>query len=487
MKRRDFLRHGAMALAPLAGCTPPPRTSVSAGSGPPAARVIVVGAGLAGLAAAHELTRAGVEVAVLEARDRPGGRVHTLREPFSDGLHTEEGAVFLPDNHELTMGYCREFGLPLVPVVERAAGKLYHVRGRLIRFGRGGNPTWPFPLTDEEAQLGYSGIWKKYVGDALHDLGDPSTPDWPTDPRVERLDRMNGAEFLAARGASPGAIALLGVGYFDLLGDGLESYSALLLVRDLALSQTPHQTFSIKGGNDRLPRAFASVLGHRIHYNSPVVQVTPGERGARVVVERRGEHQTLTADHVIVAIPFSVLRRLDVGPGLTPTKRQAIDELPYTSVARVYLQANHRFWVDEELPTSASTDLPVKWIFEPTLNQPGPRGILECYTAGPPARAMTNMAPQERIDYALSYVDHVYPEIRRHFERGASKCWDEDPWARGAYAWFRPGQMRSLLPHIARPEGRLHFAGEHASAWPGWTQGALASGVRAAQEILTAA
>src|SRR5467141_1128246 len=130
MKRRDFLRHGAMALAPLAGCTPPPRTSVGAGSGPPAARVIVVGAGLAGLAAAHELTRAGVEVAVLE----------------------------------------------------RAAGKLYHVRGRLIRFGRGGNPTWPFPLSDEEAQLGYSGIWKKYVGDALHDLGDPSTRDWPTDP-----------------------------------------------------------------------------------------------------------------------------------------------------------------------------------------------------------------------------------------------------------------------------------------------------------------
>jgi len=131
--------------------------------------------------------------------------------------------------------------------------------------------------------------------------------------------------------------------------------------------------------------------------------------------------------------------------------------------------------------------LPVKWIFEPTLNQPGPRGILECYTAGAPARAMTNLAQQDRIEYALSYADRVYPGILRHFERGASKCWDEDPWARGAYAWFRPGQMRSLLPHIARPEGRLHFAGEHASAWPGWTEGALVSGVWAAQEILTAA
>src|SRR5205814_9975841 len=102
MKRRDFLRHGAMALAPLAGCTPPPRTSVSAGSGPPAARVIVVGAGLAGLAAAHELTRAGVAVAVLEARDRPGGRVHTLPAPFTDRPPTGEGAGSLPDHHALT-------------------------------------------------------------------------------------------------------------------------------------------------------------------------------------------------------------------------------------------------------------------------------------------------------------------------------------------------------------------------------------------------
>ncbi len=289
MKRREFIGHGAVALSALAGCTPRPRTSVRAGPGPRAGRVIVVGAGLAGLAAAHELTRAGVEVTVLEARDRPGGRVHTLREPFSDGLYAEEGAVFLPDNHELTMGYCREFGLPLVPVHARAAGKLYHVRGQLIRLVRGGNPTWPFPLTFEEAQLGYAGILKKYVLDALRDLGDPSTPDWPTDARFERLDRMNGAEFLAARGASPGAIALLSVGYLNLLGDGLESYSALLLVRDLALSQTSRQTFSIQGGNDTLPRAFASVLGLRIRYDSPVVQLTPGERAARVVVDRRGE------------------------------------------------------------------------------------------------------------------------------------------------------------------------------------------------------
>jgi monoamine oxidase len=97
------------------------------------------------------------------------------------------------------------------------------------------------------------------------------------------------------------------------------------------------------------------------------------------------------------------------------------------------------------------------------------------------------MSASERTAFALRYIEQVYPGIGQHFERAASKCWDEDEWARGAYAWFRPGQMQSLLPAIARPEGRLHFAGEHASAWPGWMQGALESGVRAAREILDAA
>jgi monoamine oxidase len=77
----------------------------------------------------------------------------------------------------------------------------------------------------------------------------------------------------------------------------------------------------------------------------------------------------------------------------------------------------------------------------------------------------------------------VHPGLARHVEHGASVCWDADPWARGDYAWFAPGEMRAFLPHLARAEGRVHFAGDHTSPWPGWMQGALASGIRAAEEI----
>ena len=130
MKRRELLVRGTMAALGLAACGREARVHVPAsapGSSAPK-RVAVIGAGLAGLSAAYELRRSGHDVTVLEARARPGGRVHTLREPFSDGLHAEEGATFVPDNHELTLKYVRLFGLSLDPVPARPGGRLYYVR-----------------------------------------------------------------------------------------------------------------------------------------------------------------------------------------------------------------------------------------------------------------------------------------------------------------------------------------------------------------------
>jgi monoamine oxidase len=96
---------------------------------------------------------------------------------------------------------------------------------------------------------------------------------------------------------------------------------------------------------------------------------------------------------------------------------------------------------------------------------------------------MAELTSSERLDFTVIQIERILPAIREHYEGGASVCWDEDVWARGAYAWFKPGQMESLLPHIARPEGRVHFAGDHTSPWPGWMNGALQSGARAAREV----
>jgi monoamine oxidase len=113
--------------------------------------------------------------------------------------------------------------------------------------------------------------------------------------------------------------------------------------------------------------------------------------------------------------------------------------------------------------------------------------MLEAYAAGEKARNLAAMAAGERLNFTVRQMELLLPAIRQHYEGGASVCWDEEEWTRGAYAWFRPGQMERLLPHIARAEGRVHFAGDHTSPWPGWMNGALQSGNRAAREVNQAA
>src|SRR5262249_36867548 len=145
-------------------------------------RVLILGAGLAGLAAAYELDRRGYAVTVLEARTRPGGRVLTLREPFSDGLYAEAGAIFIPDDHDVTLKYARQFKLPLVPISRRTAAAMYYLRGQRVLPKAGQSEEWPLDLTAEERQLGRMGMYRKYLIDFLREIvaqADPASPDWP--------------------------------------------------------------------------------------------------------------------------------------------------------------------------------------------------------------------------------------------------------------------------------------------------------------------
>lgn len=442
--------------------------------------IIILGAGLAGLSAAYRLTQAGHDVTILEARTRAGGRVHTLREPFADGLHAEAGAMFIPESHDLTMQYIRLFRLPLIPIPTRQRMPVYYLRGRRINPERATN--WPLDLSPEEKRLGLDGMTEKYLIRVLREMGDATSLDWPPE-ELKKYDRMTYAEFLRSRGASAEALKLLRLNDADLTGDGVDRVSALMVLREARLNLDSGRLFTIRGGTDLLPKALAARLASTIRYGSPVVKLEQDMRGVKVTYLQANMYETMTADYLVCTIPFSILKDIEVSPAFSPAKQRAITELPYTSVARVYLQSRREFWTGEGLGISAYTDLPVMAIVNSTLMQQGTRGILDSYTAGEQARRVTELKETERLKFTLSQVEKVYPAIRKNFEGGTSVCWDEDRHARGAYAWFKPGQMSDLLPHIALPEGRIHFAGEHVSSWPGWMQGAFQSGHRAAREI----
>jgi monoamine oxidase len=483
MKRREFLKQSALAAA----FTFPSLKEITFSQDKlerkgAAKKVVVVGAGLAGLSAAYELAQAGHDVTILEARARPGGRVHTLREPFSDGLHAEAGAMNVFDNHDWTMKYIKLFDLTLDPLVPSNLASLLYLRGHRIEVKRGQSIEWPLDLTPDEKKLGRGGMWEKYVGPALKEMGNTTAPDWPSES-LKKYDQMTFFEFLRRRGASPDAAVLLGLGGLGGLGDGIQSVSALDLLRESVHRAIMKNGYKIRGGSDLLPRAFAARLSDKIRYGAPVVRIEHDSRQVRAVYMQAGKHAGVVADYLVCAVPFSVLRHMEISPRFSAEKQKAIEQLLYTSVARIYLQTRRRFWVEEGLSGGASTDLSNMLIYDGASNQPGTRGILETYTAGSQARQVTAMKEGERISSTLGLVEKVHPRILQDFEVGVSKCWDEDEWARGAYTWFKPGQMTSLMPHVARPEGRVYFAGEHASSLPGWMQGALESGNRVAHEM----
>lgn len=381
LSRRQFLTRSALAVA---------GALITKG---PARKVLILGAGMAGLVAAYELSQLGHDVTVLEARTRPGGRVHTLRAPFSDGLFAEEGAARIPASHDLTLKYVKAFELPLEP--------FYPSRLNAVRFDRG------------------------------------SREEVPIDGFTEAMTEHYGGD----------------------------------------LGGAPERWQKIKGGTDLLPAAFAKHLGNKIIYDAPVLRIEQDANAARVVFLKAGAPHTFTADSVLCTIPFSVLRDVEL-PALPDRKRDLIKRVRYDAVARVYLQTKNRFWEEKGLNGFAFTPAAIE-IWQPTWNQPGPRGILMTYARPGEAERITNLKEKDRIETTLKQLDGIFTGLRENFERGATKCWLDDQWSRGAWAFVGFSDYATAV----RPEGRVHFAGEHISAWSSWMQGALSSGLRAVKEI----
>ena len=489
MTRRSFLRHAALTL-PTASLLPRLAAGQAAAPGKPR-KIIVVGAGLAGLAAAWELVQLGHDVTVLEAGHRPGGRVRTLREPFADGLYAEAGAISFADSFRHVLRYAKTFGIPVVSA--KPPGKplkmVEHLRGRRVEIQAGQETAWPVDLAPGEKGLGVSALFQKYLGSTGKELGDPADPAWRLES-FAALDRVTLAEYLKSRGASEGAIHLLAAN--TPFGYGWSEVSALhRLVSDLALFQAGGAvgTRFLEGGSDRLPDAFAKALRERVWYGAPVLSIRQEPGGVRVVVRQHGGERTLEADRLVCAVPVPALRRIAVEPALSPDKRQAVEKLEYTPVTRIYIQARRRYWFERGYTGLSGTDLPIQLVNEQPFVRADDqtRGILECHIKGPEAERVGAMDQDAQIAFAVDNLEKLHPGIRDQVEGGVSVSWHEDPWIGGGYAWWKPGQLTGWMPELARPEGRIHFAGEHTSVLARTLEGALESGNRAAREISGAA
>jgi monoamine oxidase len=236
----------------------------------------------------------------------------------------------------------------------------------------------------------------------------------------------------------------------------------------------------LRGGTEHLPLAFAVALGSRIRLSTPVGRVD--QRGASVVVSGDGGW-TLEADRVLCTVPLPVLDRIQFLPGLSAAKDEAAaGAFSYQASTRVFVQFSTRFWEAEGWNGWAITDWPEE-LWHPTWDLPGGRGVLLSYVRGARALEIDALPGPEKVQAVLDHWESVFPGANAHAEASAVHSWQEDPWSGRAWAAPTGTQLAAYGDAIREPEGRIHFAGEHTSDDRGWMQGALASGLRAVQEI----
>ncbi len=457
--RRDFLKTLSLALAamPLRPVLSFPQAGTakffSRQKTARPKKVIIIGAGLAGLTTGYELMQAGHDVTILEARNRAGGRVFTVRE-FADGLHAECGAEWIEHTHDYLFRYIEEFGLSLY-------------RGRFADTEDEGLQFSPRARQTHEKLEGTA----KAINPFEHQV--PSHPE---------LDKLSFYEFLKQNEAPAEMIEQMQRSVSVLMAINIESISALHLLNEYALPES-RASFRIAGGNDQLPKTLAGQLRDHIYYSRPVMKIAHDTAGVRVTFLENGLQQTISGERLVIAAPFTCVRKIEIAPALSSEKMKAIATLSYGQILKAPLQFRERFWLNQaDAPRKGLQDM-IGSVYEASGGQPGPRGLLVAYIPDKSGMAMGSIPPEQRLEKILTKVSEIHPEAPRFYEGGYVKWWQEDSWAGGAYAYFRPGEITTVRTMIAKPEGRIHFAGEHTAGWQGYMNGAVESGHRVAEEI----
>ena len=443
-------------------------------------RVVVIGAGMAGLVAAYELQRQGHDPILLEAQNRVGGRLYTCRD-FAPGLYAELGGMRIPRAHDLTLAYCREFGLELRPFVMDSPNGLVYVGGERMTMAevQAEPARLPFSLADHEAGRTADDLWSDAIADIKALLESEGESAWGQ--IAAEYDQYSLYEFLKLKGFSEGAIEYYAV--MNFVEADLNNAAVEALREDLGGAYVDMQ--EIVGGMDRLPNAFYERLPDRVAFGTEVHAIEQESDSVTVHYKTEATRASVSGDYAICTLPFPVLRSVEMLTPLSREKQRAIRQLNYHASTKVLFQVRRRFWEDEGITGGATvTDLGIRRMNYPAPDPSTSRGVLlASYTWGQDALQWGAMDPETRLEEALDDVARIHPQVREEFEVGTSHAWYGDRWARGAFALFAPEQQTQLQEAITRPEGRIHFAGEHCSLYHAWIQGALESGIRAAREI----
>ncbi len=463
LSRRQF----ATGLAAVALGAP---RLVRAGSRP-SADVLVLGAGLSGLAAALTLKRAGASVVVLEARPRVGGRTYTYND-LPD--NPEVGAVEIGDSYTRTHAWASEFGLEIAPS-QFPRGLTVHVGGITMDASEWAESEVN-PLADSERGIAPNRLQSHYL---RQDVPLARAELWDS-PDSAAID-VSISDALRARGASEAAIDLINIAGTHNHSDRM---SALIPWRSVRMFETETGVGRLSAGTGELPKAMAAELDTtELRLQAPVSEIEAGKQGVRVLTQ---SGESFHAAQCVCTLPLGCLRNVRVKAPLSTAQRQAIDAIEYTKASIALIDAEP-FWEDDGLAPNMWTDTPLERIFPRTNRATGEIVGLKVFVNGDGADAVDALSDQAFASMAVDTIRKIRPASQgTKLEVKFRHSWGRDPFARGGYTAWPPGKVAAFRSALREPVPRLHFAGEHMALDAPGLEGAVRSGERAAHEILGA-
>jgi monoamine oxidase len=488
LSRRDLLKlAGATGLA--ASLSTLYTGPAGAADGP---RIVVVGAGLAGLTCAYRLKQAGYAAAVYEAADRIGGRCWTLRGAFADGQLAERGGELIDQGHTAIRQLAQELGLMLDNLLAaeiNGTEPCYYFDGA------------PYPFTQATNDL--KGIYQ-----TLH--RDVSEASYPTlynnyTQRGYQLDQLSVRDWINQN--VPGGIGsrlgqLLDVAYNIEYGAETSVQSSLNMLYLLGYSGQgqlrifgpSNEKYHVRGGNDQIVQRLANNLTGQIQLSNALVAIKQNTNNTYTLTFQAGlATTTVTADRVVLALPFSILRSsVDYkSAGFKALKQTAIKELGMGTNSKLHVQFSTRHWNNLGCNGETFADTGYQNTWEVSRAQPGASGILVDYTGGKIGASFGTGTPQERAQQFLAQLEPVLPGISAKWnQRATVDFWPTYPWTKGSYSYWKVGQYTKFAGVEREREGRglnCHFAGEHTSVdFQGYLNGGVETGQRAATEVIAA-
>jgi monoamine oxidase len=456
----------------------------------PRAEVVVVGAGLSGLAAAEAIRRAGRSVIVLEARDRVGGRV--LNEPIGDGEVIEVGGQWVGPTQDVVRDWARELGVETFATYNEG-DYLFLREGRKLPYRPDTPLLGAIPPDPGSAEAGAALAQLNEMAAAV-----PLDAPWQA-PRAEEYDGKTADTWIRENTASPGGRFLVDLGVGALYAAEPRDVSLLHLlfyIRAAGDEQNPGnferllntaggaQESRFLGGSQEIALRAAARLGERVRLGWPVRRI--GQDRKQAVL--RGPRGNVAAKRVVVTLPPALAGRIDYRPAMPALRNQLTQRMPQGSAIKCQAIYDRPFWRERGLSGQAVSDQgPARITFDNSPPDGGP-GVLLGFVEGSFARRHSRLSEGERRAAVLRNFADLFGEEALAPRRYVERDWSSDPWTRGCFVGFTPpGVLLDYGEALRRPVGRIHWAGaETATFWNGYMDGAVRSGRRAAAEVLAA-